>query len=169
MRTDSEGSVPQYAHVLLISVVYSWNVISTGIYFTIREKLSQYSVTYMRLGVSKQIFPGICGVDFQKIPGNIQGIQFWRKRADVCCHTRDDVPVRLRQLSRFKFSSLSSFESSEMSPDHTSHLETTYDRRVLPHARRTGEVCVGEIQLQKLVKFWKCRNVTLSCTTLRDS
>ena len=77
MRTDSEGSVPQYAHVLLISVVYSWNVISTGIYFTIREKLSQYtSVTYMRLGVSKQIFPGICGVDFQKIPGNIQGIQF---------------------------------------------------------------------------------------------
>ena len=48
------------------------------IYFTIREKLSQVkrSVTYMRLGVSKQIFPGICGVDFQKIPGNIQGIQF---------------------------------------------------------------------------------------------
>jgi hypothetical protein len=40
-------------------------------------RLSQYtSVTYMRLGVSKQIFPGICGVDFQKIPGNIQGIQF---------------------------------------------------------------------------------------------
>jgi len=46
----------------------------------IREKLSQYtSVTYMRLRVSKQIFPGICGVGFQKIPGNIQGIQLKKK------------------------------------------------------------------------------------------
>ena len=71
----------------------------------------------------------------------------------MCAATRDEVPVRLRQLSRFKFTSLSSFESSEMSPDQAPHLETTEDRRVLPHARRTGEVCVGEIQLQKLVKF----------------
>jgi hypothetical protein len=44
------------------------------------KKLSQYtSVTYMRLRVSKQIFPGICGVGFQKIPGNIQGIQLKKK------------------------------------------------------------------------------------------
>ena len=71
----------------------------------------------------------------------------------MCAATRDDVPVSSSQYSRFKFSSVSSLDRLEMLPDHTSHLETTEDRRVLPHARRTGEVCVGEIQLQKLVKF----------------
>ena len=41
-----------------------------------------------------------------------------------------------------------------MSPDQAPHLETTEDRRVLPHARRTGELAAAsEIQLQKLVKF----------------
>ena len=56
------------------------DLVVSCIYFTIREKISQYtSVTYMRLGVSKQIFPGICGVGFQKTPGNIQGIQLKKK------------------------------------------------------------------------------------------
>ena len=40
-----------------------------------------------------------------------------------------------------------------MSPDQAPHLETTEDRRVLPHARRTSEVCVAEVQTLKLVKF----------------
>jgi len=40
-------------------------------------------------------------------------------------------PVSSSQYLRFKFSSLSSFESSEMSPDQAPHLETTEDRRVL--------------------------------------
>ena len=47
-----------------------------------------------------------------------------------------------------------------MSPDQTSHLETTEDRRVLPHARRTGEVCGAEVQTLKLVKFGQTGNVT---------
>ena len=41
-----------------------------------------------------------------------------------------------------------------MSPDQAPHLETTEDRRVLPHARRTGEaLTICEIQIHKLVKF----------------
>ena len=47
-----------------------------------------------------------------------------------------------------------------MLPDHTSHLETTEDRRVLPHARRTGEVCGAEVQTLELVKFGQTGNVT---------
>ena len=36
----------------------------------------------------------------------------------------------------------------------TAHLETTEDRRVLPHVRRTGELfTILEVQILKLVKF----------------
>ena len=47
-----------------------------------------------------------------------------------------------------------------MLPDHTSHLETTYDRRVLPHARRTGEsFAIEEVQILKRVKLGQTGNV----------
>ena len=48
-----------------------------------------------------------------------------------------------------------------MSPDQAPHLETTEDRRVLPHARRTGEsFAIVEVQILKLVKFGQTGNVT---------
>ena len=41
-----------------------------------------------------------------------------------------------------------------MSPDQAPHLETTEDRRVLPHARRTGEAfTTSKNQFLKLIKF----------------
>ena len=41
-----------------------------------------------------------------------------------------------------------------MSPDHAPHLETTEDRRVLPHARRTSEVIASlEVQTFHIYKF----------------
>ena len=48
-----------------------------------------------------------------------------------------------------------------MSPDHTSHLETTEDRRVLPHARRTGEsFAMPEVQFLDIYKLGQTGNVT---------
>ena len=48
-----------------------------------------------------------------------------------------------------------------MSPDQAPHLETTEDRRVLPHARRTGESLTPfKVQILKLVKFGQTGNVT---------
>ena len=44
------------------------DLVVSCIYFTIREKLSQYtSVSYMRLGVSKQIFAGWISRKFRGI------------------------------------------------------------------------------------------------------
>ena len=41
-----------------------------------------------------------------------------------------------------------------MSPDQAPHLETTEDRRVLPHPRRTGELAAAsEVQIRKFVEF----------------
>ena len=41
-----------------------------------------------------------------------------------------------------------------MSPDQAPHLETTEDRRVLPHARRTGEFATtSKNQILEFVKF----------------
>ena len=48
-----------------------------------------------------------------------------------------------------------------MLPDHTSHLETTEDRRVLPHARRTGEsFAIEEVQVFHIYKLRQTGNVT---------
>ena len=48
-----------------------------------------------------------------------------------------------------------------MLPDHTSHLETTEDRRVLPHARRTGEsFATEEVQFLDIYKLGQTGNVT---------
>ena len=48
-----------------------------------------------------------------------------------------------------------------MSPDQAPHLETTEDRRVLPHARRTGElIAIVEIQVFHIYKFGQTGNVT---------
>ena len=47
-----------------------------------------------------------------------------------------------------------------MSPDQAPHIETTEDRRVLPHVRRTSEVLtIEEVQILKLVKFGQTGNV----------
>ena len=47
-----------------------------------------------------------------------------------------------------------------MSPDHTTHLETTEDRRVLPHARRTGEsFAFVEVQVFHIYKLGQTGNV----------
>ena len=48
-----------------------------------------------------------------------------------------------------------------MSPDHTPHLVTTEDRRVLPHARRTGEsFAIVEVQVFHIYKLGQTGNVT---------
>ena len=48
-----------------------------------------------------------------------------------------------------------------MSPDQAPHLETTEDRRVLPHARRrTSELLTNcKVQILKLVKLGQTGNV----------
>ena len=48
-----------------------------------------------------------------------------------------------------------------MSPDQAPHLETTEDRRVLPHEQRTSEFfTILKVQILKLVKFGQTGNVT---------
>ena len=48
-----------------------------------------------------------------------------------------------------------------MSPDQAPHLETTEDRRVLPHARRTGEAkAFVEVQVFHIYKLGQTGNVT---------
>ena len=48
-----------------------------------------------------------------------------------------------------------------MSPDQAPHLETTEDRRVLPHAQRTGElIAIVEIQVFHIYKLGQTGNVT---------
>ena len=48
-----------------------------------------------------------------------------------------------------------------MSPDQAPHLETTYDRRVLPHVRRTGEsFATTEVQVFHIYKLGQTGNVT---------
>ena len=47
-----------------------------------------------------------------------------------------------------------------MSPDQAPHLETTEDRRVLPHARRTGEsFAIVEVQFLDIYKLGQTGNV----------
>ena len=48
-----------------------------------------------------------------------------------------------------------------MLPDHTPHLETTEDRRVLPHTRLTGEAsATTEVQVFHIYKLGQTGNVT---------
>ena len=47
-----------------------------------------------------------------------------------------------------------------MSPDQAPHLETTEDRRVLPHVRRTGESFASpEVQFLDIYKLGQTGNV----------
>ena len=47
-----------------------------------------------------------------------------------------------------------------MSPDQAPHLETTEDRRVLPHVRRTSEFfTILKVQILKRVKLGQTGNV----------
>ena len=68
--------------------------------------------------------------------------------------------MSLSQPQRFKSFIFTSLDRLEMSPDQAPHLETTEDRRVLPHVRRTSEVLtIEEVQILKLVKFGQTGNV----------
>ena len=47
-----------------------------------------------------------------------------------------------------------------MSPDQAPHLETTEDRRVLPHVRRTSElIAIVEVQVLDIYKLGQTGNV----------
>ena len=78
----------------------------------------------------------------------------------MCCHTRD-VPVSLEQCLRSRLFIFTNLDRPEMSPDQAPHLETTEDRRVLPHARRTGEsFAIVEVQFLDIYKLGQTGNVT---------
>ena len=72
---------------------------------------------------------------------------------------KSDASVNLPQLFRF-FSLIPDNHRTVgpvISPITSSFVRY---RRVLPHARRTGEVCGAEVQILKLVKFGQTGNVT---------